>query len=102
MGCAILISSIRFLSFLSPVAGRVHSASALSLSGNVVQAGLSLQVVATAFLLRSLSCRRPGSWERRNPAVVIGRGLKCTAERDQRFVAKRTANELHHDRQPRL
>ena len=29
---------------------------------------------------------------------MIGRSLKCAAERDQRFVAKRTANELHPDR----
>ena len=44
----------------------------------------------------------PLSWERGDPAVMIGRSLKCTAERDQRFVAKRTANELHPDRQSRF
>src|SRR5215472_13649937 len=33
---------------------------------------------------------------------MIARSLKCTAERNQRFVAERTANELHPDRQSRF
>jgi hypothetical protein len=33
--------------------------------------------------------------------MMIGRRLKGATERDQRFIAKRSADELHADRQPR-
>src|SRR5213082_1454480 len=59
-------------------------------------ASLWFDMNASPFSGPAMSCKR---W---NSAVMIARSLKRTAERDQRFVAKRTANELHPDRQPRF
>src|SRR6266568_3445589 len=59
-------------------------------------ASLWFDMNASRFCGPAMSCKR---W---NSAVMIARSLKRTAERDQGFVAERTANELHPDRQSRF